>query len=122
MKIDELNHVALHVSDLEASRRFYGETLELPSLPRPDFSFPGAWFRIGQVQELHLIGERMAGPVKEESRTGHFAMRVPDMAAAEQHLRRKGVPFRGPMLRPDGARQIFFEDPDGHLVEFCCLS
>ena len=47
MKIFELDHVALHVKDLEASCKFYREVLELASLPRPVFPFPGAWFRLG---------------------------------------------------------------------------
>ena len=119
MKIDELNHVALHVSDVPLSSRFYGDALGLPPLPRPDFDFPGAWVRIGAVQELHLIGERLNGPVDDSSRGGHFAMRVPDIQAAASHLKAKGLKFRGPGLRPDGAYQIFLEDPDGHVVELC---
>ena len=119
MQITELNHVALFVSSIEASTRFYRETLGLPVIPRPDFSFPGAWFRIGSRQELHLIGGRLHAPVNENSRAGHFAMQVPEIEAAAKYLREKGVEFRGPSLRPDGARQIFLEDPDGHLVEFC---
>ena len=119
MTILELNHVALFVADVERSARFYRESLGLPVLPRPDFDFPGAWFRLGAVQELHLIGGRLKGPVDEQSRSGHFAMQVADVAATAAELKAKGVVFRGPGRRPDGALQIFLEDPDGHLVEFC---
>ena len=119
MKVAELNHVALIVSDLDASSRFYHGVLGLPPLPRPAFSFPGAWFKIGSQQELHLIAGPLAAPVNEGSRAGHFAMRVPDIQAAAAHLRAKGVKFRGPLDRPDGAQQIFLEDPDGHMVELC---
>jgi lactoylglutathione lyase len=119
MQITELNHIALFVSSVDVSARFYREALGLPVIPRPDFSFPGAWFRIGARQELHLIGDRLHAPVTEVSRSGHFAMQVKDIAAAAAHLRERGVVFRGPAPRPDGALQIFLEDPDGHLVEFC---
>jgi catechol 2,3-dioxygenase-like lactoylglutathione lyase family enzyme len=119
MQITELNHVALFVSSVEASARFYGESLGLPVIPRPAFSFPGAWFRLGAQQELHLIGGRLNAPVNEGSRAGHFAMQVRDIEATAKYLRGKGVGFRGPAPRPDGALQIFLEDPDGHLVEFC---
>jgi catechol 2,3-dioxygenase-like lactoylglutathione lyase family enzyme len=119
MQITELNHVALFVGSVEASARFYRESLGLPVLPRPDFDFPGAWFRIGSQQELHLIGGRLNAPVDQGTRSGHFAMQVKDIEATAKLLRERGVAFRGPSPRPDGARQIFLEDPDGHLVEFC---
>jgi catechol 2,3-dioxygenase-like lactoylglutathione lyase family enzyme len=119
MQITELNHVAIFVSSVDASVRFYRDAIGLPVIPRPDFSFPGAWFRLGERQELHLIGGRLHAPVDEGTRSGHFAMQVKDIAAAAAYLRGKGVAFRGPAPRPDGAQQIFLEDPDGHLVEFC---
>jgi catechol 2,3-dioxygenase-like lactoylglutathione lyase family enzyme len=117
MQITELNHVAIYVSSVEASSRFYGETLGFPQLPRPAFNFPGAWFRIGQHQELHLIGERLAAPFTEKTRGGHVAMRVDDIGEAASLLKRKGIQFRH-TRRPDGAQQIFIEDPDGHQLEF----
>ena len=119
MKIAELNHVALHVRDVETSARFYREILGLAVIPRPAFSFPGAWFRIGTRQELHLIGGRLIGRVEEGSRGGHFAMRVDEIEGAARVLRERGAVFRGPGPRPDGAWQIFLEDPDGHVVELC---
>lgn len=119
MKVLELNHVALFVSDVERSSRYYGDQLGLPALPRPAFDFPGAWFRIGAAQELHLIGDRLAGPITARTRTGHFAMQVEDLDAVARRLEAQGVVFAKPVFRPDGARQIFLEDPDGHLVEFC---
>jgi lactoylglutathione lyase len=117
MQITELNHVALFVTSVEVSARFYAETIGLPVLHRPAFDFPGAWFRIGSNQELHLIGGRLAAPINEGSRAGHFAMRVDDIGEAAKLLKGKGVKFRS-ARRPDGAQQIFFEDPDGHQLEF----
>ena len=116
MKIHELNHVALHVSDVARSCEFYSRVLRLESMPRPAFDFPGAWFRLGTQQELHLIG-RPDAPVEPRSRNNHFALRVDDIAAWEEHLRKVGADFRPPKLRPDGASQIFLRDPDGHYIE-----
>jgi catechol 2,3-dioxygenase-like lactoylglutathione lyase family enzyme len=116
LEILDLNHVALHVQDVAASCRFYGEILNLPPMDRPAFTFPGAWFRIGPVQQLHLIGERKT-PVAAEPRGNHFAMRVKSIRAAEADLRAKQVNFMGPKQRPDGMWQIFIKDPDGHVVE-----
>ena len=119
MKIVELNHVALHVADVEASVAFYRDTLGLPPLDRPAFSFPGAWFALGPGgQQLHLIGGR-GEPVHSHNRGNHFALAVDSIEAAEAHLRECGVEMFGPKQRPDGAWQIFVRDPDGHYVELC---
>ena len=116
MKILELNHVALHVADVAASGEFYQRVLRLPPMARPDFDFPGAWFRLGKDQELHLIGKRDE-PVTAGSRNNHFALRVDDIQAWERHLLSVGAGFRPRKQRPDGAWQVFLHDPDGHYIE-----
>ncbi len=116
MKIIELNHIAIHVADVEKSVEFYRRVLLLEAIPRPAFDFPGAWFRLGAQQELHLIG-RSDEPVQTRSRNNHFALRVDDIAACEQHLHNIGAEFRPKKQRPDGAWQIFLRDPDGHVIE-----
>ena len=115
-KILELNHVAFNVADVSACERFYADVLELESLPRPAFPFPGAWFRTGAQQELHLIG---ICAEDRGSHSGHFALLVSDLDAVDTRLGAAGVEFRGPKARPDGARQIFTADPDGNVIEFC---
>lgn len=121
MRLKQLDHVALHVRDLEESRRFYGEVLKLQPLPRPAFDFPGAWFRLGASQELHLIAGRNR-EVISSPRGNHYALQVDDLAVWERHLRDVETPFQGPVTRPDGARQIFLSDPDGHVIELCQAS
>ena len=122
MRILDLNHVAILVSDIDRSRRFYEEVLGLEPIPRPDFDFPGAWFRIGApgpggeaLQELHLIARRPE--TFRPPRDRHFAFRIDSIEAAEERLRTSGIDYARPKKRPDGATQIFFEDPDGHSVE-----
>ena len=51
MKFRELNHVAIHVADVDVSSAFYRDILQLPEIPRPAFSFPGAWFLLGEQQD-----------------------------------------------------------------------
>ena len=116
MQIHELNHVALHVADVDRSSEFYREVLRLEPLPRPAFTFPGAWFRLGTNQELHLIGERVEAVVSG-NRGNHFALRVDDLDSWEAHLQRAGADFRPRKRRPDGAWQVFLCDPDGHTIE-----
>ncbi|TVR52177.1 MAG: glyoxalase [Puniceicoccaceae bacterium] len=116
----QLNHVAVHVADLERSRRFYREVLGFAEMERPDFGFPGAWFRIGTDQELHLIINDEVPP-ETRSRGIHFALQVKDAEAVRRELEEKGVEHQGPHRRPDGAFQIFLNDPDGHRIELCQL-
>lgn len=118
MKICQLNHVAIHVEDVERSLAFYGGVLKLEPLPRPAFTFPGAWFRLGIDQELHIIGERK-DPVYSKSRGNHFALMVDDIDSWQQHLVAQGLEFAPRQIRPDGAFQIFLRDPDGHSIELC---
>ena len=114
----ELNHVAIHVEDVERSCAFYERVLELKPIPRPAFDFPGAWYRLGTVQELHLIGERNQ-PVHAGTRGNHFALMIDDMDAWEAHLQKLGVEYYERRTRPDGALQIYVTDPDGHCIELC---
>ena len=116
MKIFELNHVALMVRDVEKSCAFYSEVLRLEKISRPAFDFPGAWFRLGTEQELHLIGGRTE-VVTQMNRANHFALRTDELTGWQEHFKRLAIEFRGPKPRPDGAMQIFLHDVDGHLIE-----
>lgn len=118
MKILALDHVAIHVRDVDASCKFYAEVLLAERLPRPAFDFPGAWFRLGANQELHIIGDR-AQPVFSHNRGNHFALETDDLTGWEKHFAHIGFQHRLRKQRPDGAGQIFLEDPDGHVIELC---
>jgi lactoylglutathione lyase len=118
MRIVELNHVALHVAEVERSRVFYRDVLQLAEIPRPAFDFPGAWFRLGERQELHLIGGREL-EARSHNRGNHWALLVDDLDVWEAHLKNVHYPFFPRRRRPDGAGQIFLIDPDGHYLELC---
>lgn len=118
MRVTELNHVAITVADVDRSIDFYVRILGLEKLPRPAFDFPGAWFRLGKSQELHLIGPREE-KAYVGSRGNHFALMVDDIDAWDAQLTREAAQFVPKKVRPDGAYQIFVEDPDGHFIELC---
>jgi catechol 2,3-dioxygenase-like lactoylglutathione lyase family enzyme len=129
MEITAIHHLALTVTDIERSRRFYREILALPEIARPPFDFPGAWFQAGASQHLHLIVHDRATfrgkPL--DSRDVHFAVRVPQFEEAVEFLRSKG--FREDADRNDlycmivqrhpvaGFPQIYICDPDRHVIE-----
>ena len=114
----ELNHVALHVADLERSCKFYEKALRLQKIKRPNFNFPGAWYRFGAHQELHLIAGR-EDPVQFKDRGTHYALMVDDMDAWEAFFRENQVAYHPRRTRPDGAFQIYVTDPDGYVIELC---
>ena len=127
-----LHHVALYVSDLEATKRFYCAALGMEEIPRPkDFTFPGAYFRLGSA-EVHVVVETELGRAHqlrqpwsvEELRTGytaHFALGVTDLRAVVERLTNHGVaPVGGPRIRADNVEQWYLADPDGYVVELIC--
>ena len=115
MEVRGIDHVGLHVEDVERSIAFYGGIFGFEALPRPDLGFPGAWLRVGRAQELHLIGRNSAPDVPPTER--HWSIEVLGLEAWLQRVRREGVEVGGPKPRADGARQLFVRDPDGHVLE-----
>ena len=113
LNITSFDHVALSVADIETSIDFYERVLRLQKIQRPAFAFPGAWYGFPDGRALHLIGKREGRATQDH----HFALIVEDGQAWLQHLQHEGVDFKGPNPRPDGILQIFFQDPDGNLIE-----
>ena len=98
--------------------QFYRDVMCLPPLDRPAFDFPGAWFRLGSSQELHLIGDR-EHLVQSHHRGGHLALAVESLDEWEAHFDQAAAHRMPRKSRPDGAMQTFVRDPDGHWIELC---
>ncbi len=122
------HHVALTVTDLDASLRWYRDVLGFERVPQLDYDHPdgggrGAVMvepRSSAVLVLHSHrangGERFA-----EHRTGldHVCFRVPDrdaIEAWERRLARLGVEH-SPAAEQAGALFLVFRDPDGIQLE-----
>jgi glyoxylase I family protein len=129
METAAIHHVSLTVTDLDRSRRFYHEILSLDEIPRPPFNFLGAWFQLGESQQLHLIVHDRATFRQKplDTRDVHFAVRVPNYHAAVDFLRANGYredtapndPYCM-ILQPHataGFPQIYICDPDRHVIE-----
>jgi glyoxylase I family protein len=129
MEITAIHHIALTVTDIERSRKFYREILSIEEIPRPPFNFPGAWFQLGDSQQVHLIVHSRATFREKplDTRDVHFAVRVPSYHAAVEFLRAKGyredADLNDPycmILQPRptaGYPQIYICDPDRHVIE-----
>lgn len=124
IRVKTLDHVTIVVRDLAATRRFYVDALGMQEVTRPGFSFAGQWFQAGATQ-IHTIleyeGSGKAGSGAEHNSRGHhFAFSIDSATAAAARLTELGIPLVSPpKQRPDGAVQVFVQDPDGHLVELC---
>jgi catechol 2,3-dioxygenase-like lactoylglutathione lyase family enzyme len=120
IELIRLHHVSLAVKDLARSREFFGNVVGLSEIPRPAFSFSGAWFAVGDRQ-LHLIEE--AGPDTRETsgrmtRSDHMALEVLDIDAVRKTLDQAGIPYQAGGNEALGFSQVFCSDPDGHTIEF----
>ena len=133
MVTPSLHHVLVGTTDVERSRIFYRDVMELREIARPSFPFPGAWFLFGGGQHLHLAlregtTNRIGRPV--DAADVHFALGMSSYSKTVAWLRAKGFSDELPaddmkkmILRPDsivGRPQIYIMDPDHNIIEFIC--
>jgi catechol 2,3-dioxygenase-like lactoylglutathione lyase family enzyme len=114
-----LHHVSFAIKDLTASKRFFGDVLGLQEVERPNFTFPGAWYALGDRQ-LHLIVESSAGRQSADriSRSDHMALEVSSLDSVKKTLQGAGIEYGEGSNQALGMDQIFCRDPDGHVIEF----
>lgn len=128
-----LHHVLVATRDLEKSRRFYSEVLELREIDRPAFQFPGAWYQFGAGQHLHLIadeGKTLRRSTRIDPMDVHFALGMRSYARTLAWLKAKGYredvaddDLMKVVVRPNsivGRPQIYIMDPDRNMIEFIC--
>lgn len=111
------NHLALSVSDIEASTAFYRDILGLEPIKVPDdLKAIRSWFKFGGGQDLHLLAGRTE-PVSDNGRNAsHYSLTIPDANVVEAFLIEKGMEYHR-QQRFDGAWQIYIADPDGYVIE-----
>ena len=122
MTIKELGHIVLYVSDLERSRRFYGDVLGWREIGV--LGWGAAAFSSGRTHhELLLIqAGRDAKPIASEPRIGlyHFGLKVgetdDDLRQVITQLRAAAVPILG-MSDHTVTHSVYITDPDGNEIE-----
>ena len=115
VEAERIEHVAILVTDLSRAKTFYGQTMGLEEVDRPDsFDFPGAWYEIGPTY-LHLLGK----PNPDSDSPRHFCLWVRDIHAAARRLEASGVQVDWHKKHKiPGVDRFFIHDPDGNRIEF----
>jgi catechol 2,3-dioxygenase-like lactoylglutathione lyase family enzyme len=117
MALLKLDHVTVLCSDLDRSRRFYAQVLEMPDGERPDFDFPGAWLYVGDRAAVHLVGDRNDVGVMPTGGFDHMAFDADDLPGTRARLNRLGVEFEEAAVPGGRLHQVFILDPDGVKIE-----
>lgn len=116
------NHIALSVKDVEQSVEFYKNVLNLKEITNRTKNDDIRWLSLGEGKELHLISG-----FKDEIKTNravHFALSTSGFDLLISKLKSMEVKYSdwaGNVnkinIRPDGIKQIYFQDHDGYWIE-----
>ena len=116
------NHLALSVTDVDSSVAFYKKVLNLQGITNRTKMDGIRWLSMGEDKELHLISI-----VKEPvtiNKAVHLALTTTnfdDFVATldAMHIVYSDWPGNpgSVNVRPDGIKQVFFQDPDGYWIE-----
>jgi catechol 2,3-dioxygenase-like lactoylglutathione lyase family enzyme len=112
--VERTDFVSVPVTDMERARRFYGETLGLPTVGDADAGWPE--YQLGENVSLYLIDPTNVGQRFTAPHSAEIALRVPDVEEARTTLEAKGVEFAGGILDTGVCHMAFFADPDGNAL------
>lgn len=124
MHILRQDHTALLVRDLERSRQFYREVLQMEEVP----GLGTIWLRSGSA-EIHLLSleEAHADQINvgtyhprdlAEGHIPHMAFEVEDLEQVQHHLGKHRIQIVcGPRPRGNIGEQLYICDPDGYVIE-----
>ena len=111
--VERTDFVSVPVTDMERSKRFYGETLGLP-LVSDDAAWPE--YQLGENVSLYLIDPTNIGQAFTAPHSSSIALRVADVAAARAELESAGVVFDGETFDTGVCHMGLFRDPDGNAL------
>ncbi len=112
-----IDHVALMVRDLQASKRWYAEMFGFESLE----SSPTSPYVGNDTVKMALLqiaeGSTFTPPVGQGARSCHFAFGAdrPTFEAYRSRLDDLNMPYEE--LTHSDSQSIYFSDPDGYMIE-----
>jgi catechol 2,3-dioxygenase-like lactoylglutathione lyase family enzyme len=122
MRIQELGHVVVKVSDAQRAEDFYGGTLGIPVAGRIQGPTPMVFFTLGHHHDFAILqlGEHGPPPDRQSSGLAHVAFKVGDSLetfdAVKRDLEAAGVVILFE-LDHGFAKGMHLHDPDGNEVE-----
>lgn len=123
MKLEQIHHVAIIVSDYKKSKEFYVEKLGFPVVREVYREDRGDWkldLKAGDC-ELEIFGVK--NPPKRVTRPEacglrHLAFRVDNIEEAVEWLKDRGIETEPVRMDPyTQSHMTFFSDPDGLPLE-----
>jgi catechol 2,3-dioxygenase-like lactoylglutathione lyase family enzyme len=134
IKVTELDHIVLNVSDIDRSLAFYIEILGLTAERVNEFKagevgFPSVRINQDTIIDLFPNKDTEKDPVAREKGEGnlnHFCMVVgpEDFSGIVDYLKDNGVMVHAGPVSRWGARgratSVYFLDPDGNEIEIRC--
>jgi len=112
-----IDHLVLHVTDVQRAKKFYTETLGMTVYRENDRQ---VFLHAGQ-QGVALFKKQGDAPLTTGHDLNHLALSVATgtYEALKADLEKHGVAVSG---RPGEDRCIYFEDPDGHRLQLMVRS
>ena len=112
-----VDHIVLHVNDVQRSKKFYTEILGMAAYREDD----GQVFLHAGQQGLALFKKQGDAPLTTGNDLNHLALNVATgtYETLKAELEKQGVEVTG---RPGEDRCIYFRDPDGHRLQLMVRS
>ena len=117
-----VNHVAIYVKDIKASREFYTQVIGLDSIPEPFHDGLHLWLDMGAGASIHVIGG--APERKQYFQNNHLCLSTTNVEEFKKILEKRNITWYNATgekgkttTRVDGVQQIWLQDPDGYWLE-----
>ena len=112
LRVTGIDHVVLHVADLERAKRFYIDLLGFKVAHESSWQ---SFLNCGS-QQVALFAMRGGGEIHAGSEMNHMALRLEsgEYDEVKAVLEAAGVHVHG---RTGDDRCLYFDDPDGHHLQ-----